>query len=258
MGGIDIARRPVGRFREPPRQLGVTASVEKRVLLWLAARVPAGVSSDHMTGLGLLAMILGGALYALSGRWPALLLAVNACLLLNWLGDSLDGTLARFRRRERPRYGFYVDHVVDALGAAWLIGGLGLSPLMSPGVAALLLLAYYLLSIDIALATFALGRFKISFAGVGGTELRLALSGINVAAFYWPEIVAFGTTLRLFDVVGGLATLALSITVLRSILGNTRQLLALEGVHQSVDDRPREMHRTPESGRVKRPVAASR
>jgi hypothetical protein len=239
-------RKAEAPFREPVRELGVTASLEKRVLLWLAERIPSGVSSDHMTAMGLLAMVLGGALYALSGRWPALLLAVNGCLLLNWLGDSLDGTLARFRRLERPRFGFYVDHVVDALGAACLIGGLGLSTLMSPGVAAVLLLAYYLLSIDISLATYALGRFRISFAGVGGTELRLALAGLNLAVLWWPEVTVFGTALRLFDVVGAAAALALLATLLRSILGNTRQLLALERARHSVDTWHREGRRAAE------------
>jgi phosphatidylglycerophosphate synthase len=102
-----------------------------------------------------------GALYAASGRHPWLLLLVNLGLALNWLGDSLDGTLARHRGVERPRFGFYVDHLVDALGALLVLGGLGLSGLMSPLVAAGLLAAYFLLAIETYLAAHAIGRFKI-------------------------------------------------------------------------------------------------
>ena len=141
-------------FREAERHLaGLTARAEKRALLWLAPRTPGWVTSDHLTLLGLGAMAACGALYALAGRLPWLLLLVNAALALNWLGDSLDGTLARHRRVERPRFGFYVDHLADAFGALFVLGGLALSGLMSPLVAAAFLAAYYLLAIETYLAT---------------------------------------------------------------------------------------------------------
>jgi len=144
---------------QPRRELtSLTAEPERRALLFLAARVPAAVGPDHLTALGLVAMLAAGAAYALSARWPLLLLAVNALLVLNWLGDSLDGTLARYRQRTRPRYGFYVDHMVDALGALSLLLGLAASGWMTPWLAMALLLAYLLLSVNIALAACSRGR----------------------------------------------------------------------------------------------------
>src|SRR5260221_13109329 len=118
---------------QPRRELkGLTAEPERRLLLFLAARLPAVIGPDHLTALGLFAMLAAGAAYALSARWPLLLLAVNVALVLNWLGDSLDGTLARYRERTRPRYGFYVDHMVDALGALGLLPGLASPGRMTP------------------------------------------------------------------------------------------------------------------------------
>jgi len=151
---------------------GLTAEVEKRALAWMAVRMPEWVTPDHLTVLGLLAMLLGGAAYAASGAHPWLLLVVNGALALNWFGDSLDGTLARFRQRQRPRYGFYVDHFADALGALGLLGGLALSGLASPPLVWTLVLVYYLFSIHMYLATHALGRFQISYGPVGPRHPR--------------------------------------------------------------------------------------
>src|SRR5437899_9615499 len=148
---------------QPRRELtSLTAEPERRALLFLAARVPAAVGPDHLTALGLFAMLAAGAAYALSARWPFLLLAVNALLVLNWLGDSLDGTLARYRQRSRPRYGFYVDHIIDTFGALFLIFGLALSGYMSERVAAGVLIVFLMLAINSYLTAYALGVFKIS------------------------------------------------------------------------------------------------
>ena len=123
-------------FREASRSLtSVLAPVEKRALEWIAMRLPQWVNSDHLTGLALGAMLLSGLSYLLARVTSAGLLLAVAGLAINWFGDSLDGTLARVRRHQRPRYGFYVDHVVDAAGAVFLLGGLGLSGYMSPVVA---------------------------------------------------------------------------------------------------------------------------
>ena len=171
-------------FREAPRVLGLTGRVEKRALVWMAARVPAAVTPDHLTLLGLVATLACGVAYAFAGSQAWLLLVVNAGLVLNWLGDSLDGTLARHRRHERPRFGFYVDHLVDAFGALFLVGGLAVSGLMTPLVGAALLVAYFLLGIQTYLAAYTIGRFKISWGGLGGTELRYNLThAFQLAAF---------------------------------------------------------------------------
>src|SRR5437667_12610025 len=168
-------------FREARRELaGLAAGLERRVLAWPAARMPAWVCPDHLTGLGLAAMLLGGAAYAGSGRHPSLLWAVNLALALNWFGDSLDGTLARHRNRLRPCYGFYVDHIVDMYGFLALLSGLAISPYMSRWVALGLLVVYYMLSIHIYLSTYTEGVFKIAYGKVGGTELRLILIAGNL------------------------------------------------------------------------------
>src|ERR1035437_9454055 len=151
------------------------AAAEKRALLWLAARTPDRIGPDHLTVLGFAAQIGAGVCYVLALRNRYALLGVILCLALNWLGDSLDGTLARVRQRQRPRYGFYVDHMVDSFGALALMGGLALSGYMHPWIAIGLLVAFLMLSIQSYLATHALGEFRISFWRFGPTELRILL-----------------------------------------------------------------------------------
>ena len=211
-------------FREAPRVLGVTGRIEKKALVWMAARVPAAVTPDHLTLIGFAATIACGAAYALAGRWPWLLLVVNAALALNWLGDSLDGTLARHRRHERPRFGFYVDHLVDAFGALFLVGGLSVSGLMTPLVGAALLVTYFLLAIQTYLAAYVIGRFKISWAGLGGTELRLLLAGLNVLVMLRPRVEVAGSSWLVFDLVGAGTAAALFVV---SVVAGVRGTLAL-------------------------------
>jgi len=219
----------MAEFKEAKRELhGLTAGGEKRLLLWLAARTPSGIGPDHLTLLGFAAMGIAGVAYARSGANPAWLHVVNLCLFLNWLGDSLDGTLARFRNRLRPRYGFYVDHMVDAYGALFVLGGLGVSGLMSERIAAALLVAYLLLHVNIYLATYTLGTFKISFGPVGGTELRLLLLALNLLVLRSPRVHLLGRDLLLFDIAGFAGTLGLTLTLLVSSIGNTRRLYDME------------------------------
>ena len=209
-------------FREASRELGVTGSIEKRALLWLAARMPRCIDSDHLTALGFGATLAAGLLYAASASHPWMVLLVNVALLANWFGDSLDGTLARFRGRSRPRYGFYVDHLVDSIGVAALVLGLAASGRMGPTVAAAVVVAYLLLSIEIFLATYTLARFKIAYGGLGGTELRIALALLNAAVFLWPQPLPLGV--RLFDVAGVLATAAFAVAFTASAVRNATRL----------------------------------
>ena len=137
------------------RQHGsLLAGVEKQCLVWLARRMPGWVGPDHLTLLALASMFLAGVSYAAAQWWPSGLLVVNVWLAVNWFGDSLDGTLARVRRQERPRYGFYVDHMADSFSVLFLLGGLALSGYMRPGVAFALLIIYLLLSINLYLAAY--------------------------------------------------------------------------------------------------------
>ena len=154
----------------------VLARVEKKTLIWIAERLPLWINSDHLSLLGLTAMVVaGGAFWAAHLHSAALLLVVVA-LAVNWFGDSLDGTVARVRNHQRPRYGFYVDHVIDVVGAFFLFGGMALSPYVSPVVSLVLLVAYLMLCAETYLATHARGVFRLSMFWMGPTELRILLS----------------------------------------------------------------------------------
>src|SRR5579864_9755956 len=199
-------------FQEAKReQQSFLAPLEKRSLIWLAERAPRWINSDHLTVLGLSALFGAGLSYWWAQSSPAGLYAVIVCLALNWLGDSLDGTLARVRNRQRPRYGFYVDHVVDAFGALFLLGGLALSGFMSERIALGLLIAYLMLSIEVYLATYTLGTFHISFWKFSPTELRILLAVGNLALVWRPDAHLAGTDWRLFDVGGAVGIVGMGI-----------------------------------------------
>ncbi len=218
-------------FQEARREhQSLTAAVEKKALVWMAERLPPSINADHLTALGLLAFLAGGIFYWLCGRNTAWLHAVNACLVLNWLGDSLDGTVARVRQKLRPRYGFYVDHMVDALAALFLLLGLAWSTLITAAVAIALLVAYFFLTINMGYATHALGVFKISFGAVGGTEMRIMLALVNLLVLRWPYVTLAGERVLLFDVVGVAATIAVSVTALRSTAQVAKRLYDLERI----------------------------
>jgi phosphatidylglycerophosphate synthase len=210
-----LNKRGIPRFPDMRRvQESWVAEYEKRTLLWLAARTPQWIGPDRLTVLGFTAQIGAGVFYALA-RWNKYsLLGVIVFLALNWLGDSLDGTLARVRKQLRPRYGFYVDHMVDTFGALALMGGLALSGSMHPWIAIGLLVAFLMLSIQSYLATQALGEFRLSFWRFGPTELRILLMSGNLALLWKPSMHFIGGEYRLFDVGGaiGLGGMGLMLT----------------------------------------------
>src|SRR5437899_11243646 len=212
---LDEARR--AGFRQAARVHGsFLAAAEKRALVWMAERMPTWVNSDHLTFLSFAAQIATGVCYALATRDRRMLLAAIVCLVVNWLGDSLDGTLARVRQQQRPRYGFYVDHMVDSFGAVAMMGGLALSGYMHPYIAIGLLIAFLLLSIQSYLATYTLGEFHLSFWHFGPTELRILLALGNIALLFRPMVL--GGRYRLFDVGGaiGLTGMSLMLVLLAS------------------------------------------
>jgi archaetidylinositol phosphate synthase len=206
------------------------AAPEKCALLWLAARMPQWIGPDHLTALGLVAQIGAGVCYALASRSRYALLGVIACLALNWLGDSLDGTLARVRRQLRPRYGFYVDHMIDSFGALALMGGLALSGCMHPGIAIGLLVAFLVLSIQSYLATYALGEFRLSFWRFGPTELRVLLAVGNLALFWKPRVHLLGGDYKLFDVGGAIGLTGMAAIVVFFTAQNTLRLYREERI----------------------------
>lgn len=198
------------------------AAVERRSLVWMAERLPRWVGSDHLTALGFAAQVAVGVCYAFAAQDRRMLLCAIACLALNWFGDSLDGTLARVRRQQRPRYGFYVDHIIDSMGATAMMAGLALSGYMHPAIATSLLVAFLLLSIQSYLATYTLGEFHLSFWRMGPTELRILLAAGNLAALRWPRVLE--GRYRLFD-IGGAIGLVIMVAMLAAItLKNTLRL----------------------------------
>jgi len=193
-------------FRNATRiQEALTASVERKALFWLAKRTPQWVSPDHLTALGCAAQFLAGASYALS-RWNKYgLLLATFFIMLNWLGDSLDGTLARYRGRLRPRYGFYVDHMVDTFGATFLVCGLAASKYLHWQIAVSMLIAFLVLSVETYLAAYTLSDFRLSHGFFGPTEIRLLLVIGNVTLMFHPYAHLFGRDFPLFDVSGAVA-----------------------------------------------------
>src|SRR5204863_10219041 len=155
------------------------AGVERRVLQALARRVPRSIRSNHLTAIGILGATGAGAAYALTTYHPAWLWVASLLLGVNWVGDSLDGTLARVRGTQRPKYGYYLDHVVDAFSTAVIGLGIGLSPYVNLGLALGLVVVYLALSINVYLESSVFGVFKISYGRVGPTEVRVLLVVLN-------------------------------------------------------------------------------
>jgi archaetidylinositol phosphate synthase len=217
MKKISTSAHPAKLFPRQPQFKNATrlqdsfaAASERKALLWLAQRIPASINSDHLTVLGFAAMFLAGCSYAFA-RWnPWGLLLATVCLALNWFGDSLDGTLARVRNRQRPRYGFYVDHMIDSFGALFLMSGLAVSGYIDWRIATGLLVAFLLLSIESYLASYTLGIFRLSFAKFGPTEIRILLGIANTVLFFLPATHIPGWSHRLLDIGGAIAIVAMT------------------------------------------------
>jgi archaetidylinositol phosphate synthase len=206
----------------------LTADVERRALLWMAERAPHWVSSDKLTLLGLSAQIGAGVCYALARFDRHWLLAVVLCLALNWLGDSLDGTLARVRNQQRPRYGFYIDHIVDIFGAAALMTGLGASGFLHWQTAMAMLVAFLLLSGESYLATYTLGCFELSQGFFGPTEIRILLIAGSLALLRSPYSTLLGHRFLLYDLGGAIAALSMFATAIIVAMRHTAELYRQE------------------------------
>jgi phosphatidylglycerophosphate synthase len=208
----------------------VLSGLEKRALVFLARKMPRAVNSDHLTILGLAGMLGAGLSFWAARTEPLALIGVVLFLALNWFGDSLDGTLARVRRKERPKYGYYVDHVVDVFGAFFLLGGLGLSGFMTPWIAAGLMVVYLMVVSEIYLAAYAVGTFRIHFLRLGPTELRILFAIGTLYLLHRPMVTVLGTRALLFDVGGACAIAGLGVTLLVSAARNTRTLYLRETI----------------------------
>lgn len=204
------------------------ASAEKKALIWMAQRMPAWVNSDHLTILGFVSLLAVGLSYWYSRYSRTGLFLVMLFFVLNWFGDSLDGTLARVRNCQRPRYGFYVDHVLDACGSLFVFAGLAASGYMSERVAVGLLVAYFLLSIEVYLATYAVGKFHLSVGAFSPTELRLLLIAGNIALLFKPVVALAGRQYLMFDVGGTIGIIGMAVALLWAIVKHTVYLYRAE------------------------------
>lgn len=225
MASPTAARTITARFAPAVRiNRSLTASVEKRLLEAMARRAPRWVTSDGLTVLGLSAQFAAGCFYAVARwhRWALLLVIV--CIALNWLGDSLDGTLARVRQQQRPRYGFYVDHIVDIFGATALMAGLACSGFVHWPIALAMLLAFLLLSAESYLAAHTLSRFEMSQGLFGPTEIRILLILGTLALLRSSWAALLGRRLLLFDVGGSIASACMFGTLVAVTIRHTIQL----------------------------------
>ena len=231
MTAIDVPQAGSLGFRDATRiQQSITASVERKILLWLARRTPDRVSPDHLTALGFAAQLLAAASYAWA-RWNKWGLVLAAIFIgVNWLGDSLDGTLARYRGRLRPRYGFYVDHMIDSFGAVALMSGLAASGYIHWQVSAGMLVAFLMLSIETYLTAYTLSDFRLSHGFFGPTEIRILLIAGSLAVLFSPRVHIFGLELLLFDAGGPVATIVMMGMVIAAATRHTVQLYQKEGL----------------------------
>jgi phosphatidylglycerophosphate synthase len=230
-GGSSRRATERGHVRE---NRGWLATAETRALVWLAHRVPPAVNSDHLSALGFAGMVLTAVAFALGAVRPAWLPIAVVGLAINWLGDSLDGTLARVRKAQRPNYGYYLDHVLDIAGMALLTGALGAGGLMSPVIAVALLAAYVAVMAETFLATYSLGVFRMAFLRFGPTELRVVLSVGALAAMRSASVTVAGHgPWLLFDVGGLVAATGLALALVVSALRNTSTLYRADPLPKS-------------------------
>jgi len=212
------------------RQTSLLAPIERICLNWIAGKLPAWVKPDHLTLIGFSAMLLAGIAYGTARWWAPALLLVNLLLAMNWFGDSLDGTLARVRERQGPRYGFYVDHIIDAFGILFVICGLALSGYMSWSIGLAVLVVYFMISIEVYLATYTIGTFKLSFCKISPTELRILLAIGNIRAFSHPTVNVFGERYLFFDVAALITIALMAMVLVVSVTRNTIILYRAERV----------------------------
>jgi len=204
--------------------------LERPALQWLAVRMPAWVTPDVLTSIGVVASIMIFVGYWLTNLSPWWLWFVNFGFVLNWFGDSLDGTLARFRKIERPKFGFYIDHTVDAVAEFLTIIGIGMSPFLRLDIAAFALIGYLLMSVHVYVRTAVDGVFKISYGTMGPTEMRVIIMLVNTAIFFAPKFFLheLASGLKPFDYIGIALAIGMAIAFL---IASTKEaiILAKEG-----------------------------
>lgn len=220
---------PVTAGMHARENLGVLARSEKQLLIWIARRLPDFISPDHLSALGLIAMAVAGLSFVAYRVTPWAAFGVVVSLTANWLGDSLDGTVARVREQQRPRYGFYVDHVIDIAGTTFLMAGMACSGLMNPLVGLAVLCVFLMVAAESYLATHAAGVFRMSFFGFGPTELRIVIAAgaIKAAISPWAAVGPL-KGVKLFDVGGVVAVVGLTVAFVAASIRNASVLYRAE------------------------------
>lgn len=229
---IDPSPSPTAPASEPARDKAerqstfITTKFERWALPRLAAALPRWMLPDHLTGIGVLGATIIAVGYGLSNRNVHWLWLANAGLIIHWFGDSLDGTLARVRKIERPRYGFYLDHLTDAYSTIVIGIGLGYSPFMLLSVGLAIVIAYLVLSINVYLETHVFGKFRYGYGVTGPTEARIILFGLNLLALTIGPLPfhVIGRGVTVFDVLGAAAALSMGAMLMRRVVRNLRDL----------------------------------
>jgi len=203
--------------------------LERPALQWLAARMPRWVTPDRLTGVGLLGSVVIFFSYLLTNITAHFLWLASLGLVINWFGDSLDGTLARYRKIERPKYGFFIDHTVDVVSTLLVVFGLGLSPYVRFEIACLALIGYLAMCVFVYIRTYVEGVFKISYGRFGPTEVRLIVILANAVIYFLgnPTVaLAFGV-LSIYDLIAAIVAIILIIIFVVSTISQARELAKL-------------------------------
>ncbi len=227
-----VFSKRTSEFRVTRIQLNVVARRERQLLTWLCGRLPLSVTPDHLTALSVVGAVVVLASYVGTRQSPAFLWLASLGFVLNWFGDSLDGSLARYRGIERPSYGYFLDHTIDALNNLLMMIGLGATPFVRMDVALFALVGYYLLCIYVFINNHLSGVFQLSFLGCGPTELRLCLVAINTAVFFygaggWWLNGEFVSVCDLILIGAGLAFIGLFVTRVAAGIRALRNPMAL-------------------------------
>lgn len=208
------------RDKQDAINTGITAYPEERIKEWVCPRIPKWINSDHLTALGVFAIILVAIGFILGFQDRIYLLLVVVGLFLHWFGDSFDGSLARYRKKTRPNYGYYIDHMVDAIAIIIFALGLGISGFVRIDLALLFAIMYMALMIHVELVTFVQNKFKYSFGLIGPTEIRIMGIFVTIYMFLAPVryFDIYGHSLTQYDLVFAGMSVAMFVVLVFSIL----------------------------------------
>lgn len=218
-------------------QTSILNAAEKKVLVWLAERQPSWMTSDILTYIGTFGAIVIAVGYIMSSRDMNWLWLSSLGFVVNWYGDSLDGTLARVRNRQRPIYGYYLDHTVDAVNELIIVLGIGLSGMVHLSLALLILAIYFMLTVNVSINAHLKKEFRLTYARMGPTELRIIMIIVNTVLVLIPSIGTFShtfmlwgheLTIRTMDYVAAFIFLALLLIYLTEIVKDAKEYARLD------------------------------